>query len=288
MEHHRIKFPRPALLLAVIDLTQGMIGHIFEQERLLHRLRRRQNEAGVCGLIIGIELVGPVRPAGTRRPAAALEMLCQLFRSHDHQVADDQPAKPLARHLHRGQGYTRTKAVGDDPGFQRTGEQVHRFGHRNHALGTFFTITIGGHLALAHTRQIISDNVIVCRQKRRDKGEAAGMRQKAMGHQQRRLAARAPAEIMDLAAVYFDKSFFARHRHRVQEPGRQVLIASPNIDNIRAGRFHFFIHRSVYSPFQSGLRFWAKASEPSCASFDVNTGPVISACFFQASSLVQS
>jgi hypothetical protein len=55
-------------------------------------------------------------------------------------------------------------------------------------------------------------------------------------------AARAPAEIMDLASVYFDKRFLTRHRHRLQEPGWQVLVTSPDINNIRAGCFHLFIH----------------------------------------------
>ena len=93
---------------------------------------------------------------------------------------------------------------------------------------------------------------------------------------------------MDPVSIHFDKGLLARHRHRIDEPLRQLLVAGPDIDDIGAGPFPVFIHGGDYFPCQFGLRFSAKASEPSWASLEVNTGMVISACFFQASSLDQS
>ena len=132
--------------------------------------------------------------------------------------------------------------MGDDLRLYRTGKKLQGIGQGDHVSGPLVAIATGGNFTVTHAGQIIGDHVMVRGQKGSDKGEAARVRQKAVGHQQRRLAARAPAEIMDLMSVHFDKGLFARHRHCLGKPCRQILIASPDIDNIRAGRFHLFIH----------------------------------------------
>ena len=116
----------------------------------------------------------------------------------------------------------------DDRRFGAAGKQVQRLADLRKFLPACRRVGRPPHFAVAHTRQIEGDNIIIFGKERRDESETAGVRKEAMGQQKFGLFGTAPTKIMHLGTIDVDEALFAWNLQRGDEPfGQMPPIACP-------------------------------------------------------------
>ena len=218
-ENFGIKLPGPFLAAP----AQRVKGHVIHQKWLTDRLRRGKHVSAARGGIVRIATLRLVGVARARTPVSLPVPLLQHLGSQNHHVAQDQAGKSFRGQRHRGQADRSAKAVRNDDRLGRTIEQPKRLGNPDHLCAARMRVAPRPVGAVAHSRQVIGDDVMVPRQKRCDKRKAPRMRQKAMRHQDRGMRAVTPPKIVDARSRDVDEAFLARHGECFMKPAGQRI-----------------------------------------------------------------